>query len=241
MSAKRFAHIALVGIAIGLGAVWEVEARAFLVVGSADELWPIPAEMSVDSRTWIEVGAQRAESTHPQKRGFALVDTAGPHIAPFFLEPDFNLSPGYDERGGWERTRIGERDKQFYRALDGDINTFYFFAGEGYGNVWPTVDLGGIFPVNRILFYTHPDRVDQYADVFALFLNDGDPEKIDTRGNPIWEEIRDESENKEPVVETVFSSRPVRLRLHSASEAQVGGRYADPAQALGNRRVRDLR
>ena len=229
MSAKRFAHIALVGIAIGLGAVWEVEARAFLVVGSTDGLWSIPEEMPVDSRTWIEVGAQRAESTHPQERGFALVDTSGPHIAPFFVEPDFNLSPGYDERGGWERTRIGERDKQFYRALDGDINTFYFFAGEGYGNVWPTVDLGGIFPVNRILFYTHPDRVAQYADVFALFLNDGDPEKINTRGNPIWEEIRDESENKEPVVETVFPSRPVRyVSIQPRTLRSAGGTPVRP-------------
>ena len=107
--------------------------------------------------------------------------------------------------------------------LDGGYQHFLLFRWRGLWQCLAHCRLRGIFPVNRILFYTHPDRVDQYADVFALFLNDGDPEKIDTRGNPIWEEIRDESENKEPVVETVFSSRPVRYVSIQPRRLRSGG------------------
>jgi gliding motility-associated-like protein len=211
MYGKSIIYVALIATLSGFVIPTETPARGMLVIGSTDQLWPIAPDVVVEQLGWIEVGAQRAESIHPLPRGLVLIDTSTAHIAPFFLEPDFNLSVGYDQRGGWERTRIGERDKQFFRALDGDISTFYFFAGEGYGNVFPTVDLGGIFPVNRIVFYTHPDRVGQYANVFSLFVNDGDPTKIDTRGNPLWDEVRKEDENKDPLVETLFlASRPVR-------------------------------
>ena len=207
---NRFLYVALLGLLFSFPATPSVEARAFLVVGSTDELWPIDQNLTVDARNWIELAAQRQESTYPQTRGISLLDTSGAYIAPFFLEPDYNLSPGYMERGGSERTRIGERDKQFYRALDGDVDTFYFFAGVGYGNVHPTLDLGGIFPVNRILFYTHPERGEQYANLFTLFVNDGDPEKLDRNGIPIWDVVRKETENKDPLIDTIFPTRPVR-------------------------------
>ena len=207
---NRFLYVALLGLLFSFPTTRSVEARAFLVVGSTDELWPIDQNLTVDGRNWIELAAQRQESTYPQTRGISLLDTSGTYIAPFFLEPDYNLSPGYMERGGSERTRIGERDKQFYRALDGDVDTFYFFAGVGYGNVHPTLDLGGIFPINRILFYTHPERGEQYANLFTLFVNDGDPAKLDRNGIPIWDEVRKETENKAPRVDTFFPTRPVR-------------------------------
>ena len=210
MNARRYIPVVLVGVVMGLSAPVEMHARALLVIGSEDQLWPAASDLQRETRTWIDVGARQLEATHPQERGFVLVDTSGIYIAPFFLEPDVNLSPGYMERGGWERTRIGERDKQFFRALDGDIDTFYFFAGGRDDHANPTVDLGGIFPVNRILFYTHPDRVEQYTDYFILYVNDGDPAKIDSRGNPIWEEVRRETENKNPVMEILFPTQPVR-------------------------------
>lgn len=212
MTARRLFHLALAGAWLGLCTSPPAQGRAFLVIGEAADLWPIDPGLTVENRAWIAAGAQRPESFYPQARGFVLVDTSGTYIAPFLVQPDYNLSLGYLERGGWERTRIGERDKQFFRALDGDLESFFFFAADirGYGNVWPTVDLGGIFPVDRIKFYTHPDRKEQYADYFTLYVNDGDPAKLDRDGIPIWEEVRTETENKSWVVETVFPVRPVR-------------------------------
>ena len=207
---NRFFYAALTGMLLSLAAPQGVQGRALLVIGSTDNLWPTGPNLTMETRGWIEMGGRRLESTHPQDRGFILVDTSATHVAPFFVEPGFNISPGYLARGGWERTRVAERDKQFFRALDGDPDTFYFFAGIGY-TLHPTVDLGGIFPVNRIVFYTHADRPEQYTDYFTLYVNDGDPAKIDTRGNPIWERaIRQETENKDSVVETLFPTRPVR-------------------------------
>ena len=63
--------------------------------------------LAVDARSWIELAAQRKESTYPQTRAISLLDTSGTYIAPFFLEPDYNLSPGYMERGGSERGGSG--------------------------------------------------------------------------------------------------------------------------------------
>ncbi|MBM3278054.1 MAG: hypothetical protein FJY95_08225 [Candidatus Handelsmanbacteria bacterium] len=213
MKGKGLLHLALAGIWIALGlGLQPAQGRALLVIGETDGPWSVEPGLTVDRRAWIEAAARRPESFYPQGGGLEMLDTSGTYIAPFLVTPDYNLSLGYLERGGWERTRIGERDKQFFRALDGDISTFFFFAADirGYGSVWPTVDLGGVFPVNRILFYTHPDRKEQYADYFTLYLNDGDPAKLDRDGIPIWEGIRQETENKNPVVETVFPVRPVR-------------------------------
>ena len=168
------------------------------------------ADLRVETRTWIEAGARQLEATHPQERGFIQVDTSGAGMAPVLVQPGVNLVRGYLERGGWDRTRLGERDKSFARALDADIETFFFFPGGRDDLTNPTLDLGGIFPVDRIVFYPHPDRPQQYADYFTLFVNDWDPAKLDIRGDPVWEEIRQEIENTDPVVDTVFPTRPVR-------------------------------
>lgn len=164
----------------------------------------------METRKWVEMGAQSREATYPLARGLVLVDTSGNQIAPFFVKPDFNLSPGYLERGGWEAIRYGARNKgDFHFALDHNIDTVFLFCG-GCWWVTPMVDLGGVFPVNRILFYTHPDRPELYIDVFTLLVNDGDPNKIDDQGNLLWEEVRQETENRNRMVDTAFPTRPVR-------------------------------
>ena len=74
---NRFLYVALLGLLFNFSATRSVEARAFLVVGSTDELWPIDQNLTVDARNWIELAAQRQESTYPQTRGISLLDTSG--------------------------------------------------------------------------------------------------------------------------------------------------------------------
>lgn len=221
MNAKRLFYCALAGMSIHLGASQGVLARTFLVIGSTDHLWPIAPELPVETRGWIEMGGRRPESLYPQTRGFVLLDTSETHVGPFLVTPDFNISLGWEARGGATVLKpfgYGEIDTEWLLTLDGDVSTHFYSPGGAFALQYsPRVDLGGIFPVNRVVFYTHPDRPDLYLDAFTLFVNDGDPAKIKAQGSGVldpqdllWEQVHQETENKEPAVEITFPIRPVR-------------------------------
>ena len=235
---------------VGLGSPHQIDARAFLVIGSADALRPTEADVKVESLTWLDAAARVEESTYPdfnknrKTQGMILLDASATQMTPLRIEPDFNLSLGYEERGGWAAMVGGSRFSHSFNppvepALDGDIETWLEFFTTGFV-FWPGIDLGGIFPVNRVVFYTHPERQFQYLNVFVLWGNDGDPEKKATSGllakygMPAWEEILEETENTEWKVVTEFPTRPLRYVSiqphHSTQKRDVGRRFAEIAE-----------
>ena len=200
MSARGFVH-GLAGLLIALAASTSVHSRSMLVIGERDNPWSSDPGMSVEHRTWGEARAEREEGIYPDYNETALgiinLDTSATHVMPIRVTPEFNLSLGYEERGGWQRERVFQRVPGYFeRALDGDITTVYNYRGDfggPEGTPRPTVDLGGIFPINRIVFFTHPDSSEKYADVFRLYVDGA--------------LVREELDNKQDSVEVTFPMR----------------------------------
>ncbi len=169
----------LAGMLIGIAAATSVQSRSMLVIGKRDNPWSSDPGLTVEHRTWGEARAEREEGIYPDYNETALgvinLDTSATHIKPIQVTPKFNLSLGYEERGGWQRERVFQRVPGYFeRALDGDTTTVYNYRGDfggPEGTPAPTVDLGGIFPINRIRFFTHPDSTDLYTDVYELFVD----------------------------------------------------------------------
>ncbi len=201
MRARRSFVYGLACLVIGLAGATSLHSRTMLVIGNPEsaESWAADAPaLTVDSRTWIEAAGRLEADLYPEYNeasgGIVSLDFSETHVMPIRIAPDFNLSLGYLERGGWQRERIFERTPgHFDRALDGDTTTVYNYRGDiggPEGTPRPTVDLGAIFPINRILFFTHPDSTEEYVDVFRLYV-DG-------------ELVRDELDNKKDSVEVTF-------------------------------------
>ena len=203
MPARGFVH-GLAGLLVGLAGATGLHSRTMLVIGSPEAAgsWAVdvPA-LTVDSRTWIESAGRLEADLYPDYNeatgGILNLDFSETHVMPIRVAPDFNLSPGYLERGGWEKERATERTEGYFeRALDGDINTVYNYRGDfggPEGTPRPTVDLGNVFPINRIVFFTHRDSTEEYADVFRLYVDGG--------------LVREELDNKKDSVEVTFPMR----------------------------------
>jgi len=130
-------------------------------------------------------------------------------LQPLKFDPTRNIALGFQDRGGfaWIRDRMaaGLGVERATAIFDGDSTTVLEqefqlrFAGR-VSDDRPKIDLGGRFPVNRIVFYPRANYPDRYIDHFRLYINDGT--NLDNVGKPIWQLIREDKENTEPAVVT---------------------------------------
>ena len=234
MNAKGFSCLLLAATLLSLALPQGTLARALLVIGSTEGLWPATSGLETERRGWIETAAHGEEGIYPDfnktTRGMIQLDISATHVAPFSVTPDVNLSLGYEERGG----RLSSEFCDFSPALDGNTETSFVFPVTKF-LCWPKLDLGGVFPVNRIRFHTHPDRVTKAIDWFTLYVNDGDPQNLTGGGSPRWDEyceplpceIRWETENSDWEVVTEF---PLRLVRHVSIKQQ--DRALNPREAF---------
>ena len=233
MNALSFYSVLTAALLVVLSVPTGAPARAQLVIGSTDGLWPTSAGLETDTRGWVETAAQGEEGIYPdfnkKTRGMIQLDISATHVAPFSVASDVNLSLGYEERGG----HLSPGFCDFSTALDGDIETPFTFPVTQF-LCWPKLDLGGLFPVNRIRFYTHPDRAPKTINWFTLYVNDGEEQNATSGGSPRWRlceplpcEIRMETENTDSEVVTEF---PLRLVRHISIKQQ--DRPLNPREAF---------
>ena len=146
----------------------------------------------------------------------SLVDTTGGTIAPIRLDPDRNLSLGLLERGGLISPEGGGQwtdPTEMQVLIDGDSNTAFlrYIDLEHVSRIWQQViriDLGGRYPVNRIVFYPRPEYEERQIAWFRLLINDG--RDLNWAGQPNWQVIRQETEESDVTVVTEFSTRPLQ-------------------------------
>jgi len=173
-------------------------------VGYALEVYRLGGEEHRWTESWETSGAME------------LIDTEGDAIAPVFLTPDRNLSIGLLERGGAitpEGTGAWTDPKEMEVLIDGDSTTTFlrYIDLEHVSRIWQLmtrIDLGGRYPVNRIVFYPRVGYEDRQIAWFRLYVNDGI--NLNRAGVPIWELIRQETEESDVVVVTEFATRPLK-------------------------------
>ena len=136
-------------------------------------------------------------------------------LQPLQVDTSENIAPGYKERGGSVRVRSATAwtSDRINAMFDGDPSTMMYqeFQARFVGTVssdQPFIDLGGQFPVNRIVFYTRPEHPERYIDRFQLFINNGTD--LDNLGSPIWQKVEERQENTDAVVKVSFPRQLVR-------------------------------
>ena len=143
-----------------------------------------------------------------------LVDTSGGSIEPLRLDPNDNLSLYIEERGGelWAPLNSWTGPEEIALMVDGDLSTaFVRLVEPNQRSVWSRViriDLGGRFPVNRIVFYPRPGYEERQIPWFRLYINNG--LLFNSAKEPIWTTIRRDTENADVVVTTEFETQPIR-------------------------------
>ena len=118
-----------------------------------------------------------------------LVEHNPDFIAPTFVDPSVNLTPSVRSRGGSIQSTDGytfKNEATLDLMFDEDENTA--FPGGGSGYTWGSwkvleVDLGGPFPISRIVLYPTPQYADsRFLTEVTIAVNDGDERKDGLRG-----------------------------------------------------------
>jgi len=149
----------------------------------------------------------------------SLIDMTDGVIAPILADPDRNLSLGLLDRGGLispegDGADMGFEDlTKMHSLIDGDSTTTFvrYIDLEHVGDIWRDlirIDLGGRYPVNRIVFYPRPGYENRQIAWFRLYVNDGI--NLNPAEEPIWQLIREETEESDVTVVTEFGTRPLR-------------------------------
>ena len=164
-----------------------------------------------------------------------LMDIEPDFIIPQQLDPQVNLTPLLEERGGSIRilTWIGYVPYQSQEApiFDSDSATAYLGDGDwggDYGVIKNKVivfDLGGAFNLRRIrLFPRERFKNERFIENFIIGINDGDPLKDGTRDyNVGWrgdyidfDVVREFKENTEPDIDLEMPQNSIRRILFEA-------------------------
>jgi hypothetical protein len=164
-----------------------------------------------------------------------LVELDDGFLRPQLLDPNVNLSPLINNRGG----RISNVMWSGWMALndneglmfDQDPNTSFLGDGQ-FANHWPFIkglffDLGAPLPLERVRFYPREHHLDdRFVETFKIGINDGDPLKDGTREfglfNFDFDIVHDVIENTEAVIDLKLPPVPIRIILFHAAENARG-------------------
>ena len=156
-------------------------------------------------------------------------------IVPQQMDPEVNLTPLLEERGGSIRilTWIGyvPYQSQEEPIFDSDVETAYLGDGDwggDYGVIKNKViifDLGGVFNLQRVHLYPRERfRDERFIENFIIGINDGDPLKDGFReystgwrgDNVDFDIVREFKENAEPDIDLPMPAEPIRRILFEA-------------------------
>ena len=175
---SRFAGLLMISFAaLGPLAPGKGEGLTVYRIGAgfpADE--PLPDGVEQVHLPW-------ADATTGFDGGWKLLDMEEDRIAPVFLEPGRNISLDAAGLGGGPfgaKWPVKTHNEFHDWTVDGDPNTAFEEAHylETREGPFIGVDLGGILPINRVVFYPRPEESDRFVGHFQLYLFDGDLELL---------------------------------------------------------------
>ena len=158
--------------------------------------------------------------------GWKVLDIEESRIAPVFLEPGRNIALDAAALGGGAfgaKWPVKTHHEFHEWTVDDDPETAFEEAHylETREQPFIGVDLGGILPINRVVFYPKPGEMERSVGHFSLFMFDGDPALV---SDPLaslrhYDEVAQEDDNREARVEVAIPTRLVHTVMMT-----VGGR-----------------
>ena len=107
------------------------------------------------------------------------LDVEDGRLAPIFLDADRNIARDTIKLGGgpFGAKHVRTENDFHLHVVDGDPTTAFVEEDiqEVSENPFLGLDLGGIMPINRIVFYPTPERQDRFVENFQIYLFAGDP------------------------------------------------------------------
>lgn len=142
---------------------------------------PLPPEVASGHADFVQFSWAELD---PAAQGASESLTIAPDgIAPLFFPADFNIAPTVKDRGGYLQTQGFQawiETDDIILINDGDPTTAYYEEkGSNQVNVGDDLrfgkillfDLGGLFAVDRIRFFTRAGNEDNYIELFHVWTN----------------------------------------------------------------------
>ena len=199
---NRF-HAALLALCTGALAPGSGEGLTLFRIGG-----PPPDEQGVDvvHLSWEEAAAGYGGSVRS-------LDFEEGRMAPVRLDPDRNISLDVLALGGapFGAKHVRTQNEFHLRVVDGDPTTAFEEAEvrELLEHPFIGIDLGGILPVKRVVFYPTPEGQDRFVEDFKIYLFGGDPSllfsPLGNVGN--YDLVASVEDNRSPRVEVAIPTR----------------------------------
>lgn len=169
---------------------------------------PPPEEQVIDivHLSWEEAAAGYGGSVRS-------LDFDEGRIAPVLLDPDRNISLDVLALGGapFGAKHVRTENEFHLRVVDGDPTTAFEEADvrELIEHPFIGIDLGGLLPVKRVVFYPTPDGQDRFVEDFKIYLFGGDPSLLfSPLGNVRnYDLVASVEDNRSPRVEVAIPTR----------------------------------
>ena len=176
---------------------------------------PAPEGVDVVQLSW-------ADASTGFGGGWKVLDMEESRIAPVFLEPGRNISLDAAGLGGGAfgaKSPVKTHNEFHDWTVDGDPDTAFEEAHylETRESPFIGVDLGGILPINRVVFYPRPEKLDRFVGHFQLYLFDGDLALLrDPLGSlRHYDLVAQEEDNRDARVEVILPTRLVHTVMMS--------------------------
>ena len=162
-------------------AVSSIPVAGLTVYRLGGEGLPLPPEVASGEADFVQFSWAELDAS---LQGASESLTIAPdNITPLFFPADFNIAPTVEDRGGYLHTQgfqawIATEDTDLVH--DGDPATAYYEEkGSNRVNVGDDLrfgktllfDLGGLFAVDRIRFFTRAGNEDNYIELFHVWTN----------------------------------------------------------------------
>ena len=230
-------------VCFGLLLPWNGSALTLYRIGAGNSAGdPAPEGVDVVNLSWEDASAGFGG-------GWKVVDMEEGRLAPVFLEPDRNIALDAAGLGGGPfgaKWPVKTSHEFHDLAVDGDPTTAFEEADIKETREWPFlgVDLGGVLPINRVVFYPTTEHQDRFPEYLRLYVFGGDPSRL---SNPFGS-LRDfdlvaQEEDKPDLSHRGDHVDPVRAYRHAGDRRSTksGPRFPERLASLADRRVRDLR
>ena len=159
--------------------------------------------------------------------GWKVVDMDERRLAPVFLEPGRNIALDAAGLGGgpFGAKWPVQTNHEFHGlAVDGDPTTSFEEADIKETREWPFlgVGLGGVLPINRVVFYPTTEHQDRFPEYLRLYVFGGDPSRL---ANPFgslrdFDLVAQEEDNRTSRIEVTMSTRFVHTVMLEIGDPQ---------------------